>query len=78
MSDIEHTITVTVRKSLWPKAMEGFRFLRKQHQAAGGTSRLVKDDDVFTFTAKGPDIAGLDEKKDSKEGETNVGESDEA
>jgi hypothetical protein len=62
---IEHTVTLQIPESMWSKTMEGFRALRKLHQSAGGSSRLVKDGDKFTFTAKGPSTSVLDAIKNT-------------
>ena len=63
---IEHTISLRIPDSLWPQAKEAFRALRELHRDAGGTSRLVKDGDTLTFTAKGPSVSVLDAIENAK------------
>lgn len=63
---IEHTVSFQIPEAMWSKTVEGFRALRKLHQDAGGSSRLVKDGTKFTFTAKGPSTSVLDAIKNAE------------
>jgi|GEM_PF-4981089 len=71
---IEHTVTLRVPSSMWPKAREAFRALRELHRDAGGTSRLVKNGETLTFTAKGPSTSVLDAIENAKRIQSKVDE----
>lgn len=75
---IEHTISLRIPDSLWPDAKKAFRALRQLHQEAGGTSRLVKNGETLTFSAKGPSVSVLDAIKNAKRIQAKVDETRES
>ena len=54
MGTIERTTALSVPDSTWEIASPAIRELRKILQSAGGHSKLLKDGETITFTAKGP------------------------